>query len=73
MFLGSVKTILVMDDDEYFSAEGCAIITSNNEVDAFEWSEYIENNWNRLKQKNAKILVLAGIHGEPTGKLGTLL
>ena len=58
------------DDDEFFSDESLVILTSNTEVDAFEWSEYIENHWDDLKQRNAKILILAGIHGNPDGKLG---
>ena len=59
-----------MKNEECFSSEGMVIITSNNEVDAYEWSVYIENNWDSLKQQNAKILVLAGIHGVSSGKLG---
>ena len=48
------------------------IITSKDEVDAFQWKKYLETNWERLIRKNAKILVLAGIHGEKDGQLGNL-
>ena len=56
--------------DKFFTAESLAIITSKDEVDAFQWKKYIEKNWNRLMQKDTKLLVLAGIHGNQDGKLG---
>ena len=57
--------------DKFFTAESLAIITSKDEVDAFQWRKYIEKNWDSLKQKDARLLVLAGIHGKPDGKLGS--
>ena len=55
---------------KFFTAEGLVIITSKDEVSAFQWRKYIEKNWDDLKQKNAVILILAGIHGKQDGKLG---
>ena len=57
--------------DRFFSSENLAIITSKDEVDAFQWRKYIEKNWDDLKQKDAKLLVLAGIHGKQDGRLGS--
>ena len=43
--------------DPFFTAENnLAIITSKDEVDAFQWRKYIEKNWDDLKQKDAKLL-----------------
>ena len=55
---------------KFFTAEGLEIITSKDEVSAFQWRKYIEKNWDDLKQKNAVMLILAGIHGKQDGKLG---
>jgi hypothetical protein len=55
---------------KFFTAEGLVIITSKDEVSAFQWRKYVEKNWDDLKQKNAVILILAGIHGKQDGKLG---
>ena len=55
---------------KFFTAEGLVIITSKDEVSAFQWRKYIEKNWDDLKQKNAVMLILAGIHGKQDGKLG---
>ena len=38
---------------KFFTAEGLVIITSKDEVSAFQWRKYIEKNWDDLKQKNA--------------------
>ena len=56
--------------EKFFTTESLVIITSKDEVDAFQWKKYIEKNWNRLIQRNSKLLVLAGIHGNQDGKLG---
>ncbi len=58
--------------ERFFTAESLVIITSKDEVDALQWKKYMEKNWDRLMQKNSKLLVLAGIHGEQDGKLGHL-
>ena len=58
--------------EKFFTNENLVIITSKDEVDAFQWKKYLETNWERLIRKNAKILVLAGIHGEKDGQLGNL-
>ena len=55
---------------KFFTAEGLVIITSKDEVSAFQWRKYIEKNWDNLKQKNAVMLILGGIHGKQDGKLG---
>ena len=55
---------------KFSPAEGLVIITSKDEVSAFQWRKNIEKNWDDLKQKNAVILILAGIHGKQDGKLG---
>ena len=56
--------------EKFFTAENLVIITSKDEVDAFQWRKYMEQNWDKLKQENAKLLVLAGVHGNQDGKLG---
>ena len=55
---------------KFFTAEGLVIITSKDEVSAFQWRKYIEKNWDDLKQKSAVMLILAGIHGKQDRKLG---
>ena len=55
---------------KFFTAEGLVIITSKDEVSAFQWRKYVEKNWDDLKQKHAVMLILAGIHGKQDGKLG---
>ena len=57
--------------EKVFSAEKKVIITSNDQVDALQWRTYILKNWeNLMQQKDTKVLVLAGIHGEKDGELG---
>ena len=57
--------------EKVFSAEKKVIITSNDQVDAYQWRPYILKNWDNLMlQKDTKVLVLAGIHGKQDGVLG---
>ena len=53
-----------------FTAEGCVILTSTIGIDSYQWQKYFCNKWNNLMKPNAKVLVLAGIHGHKDGKLG---
>ena len=57
-------------ESEVFSIEGLVIITSNDQINMLEWRKYLENNWAKFSKYKARLLVLAGIHGEEEGKMG---
>ena len=53
-----------------FTAEHLVIITSDDEIEAPQWRKYLITNWDKLTRKNAKLLILAGIHGGEEGEIG---
>ena len=55
---------------EEFAAEGCVILTSKIAIDCYQWRKDLESRWGKIMRPNSKLLVLAGIHGGPRGKLG---
>ena len=55
--------------------EGQAVISLISPVSAKHWREYVEDNWNELTQGingEFRMMVLAGVHGGPGGKIGNV-
>ena len=60
-----------MSDPESFGAQNDVIVVSRDEVESPEWFSYICRNGEHLtSRKNARILVLAGVHGASDGGMG---
>ena len=55
---------------DVFSVENLVVITSNTAIQAHEWRNYLKEKWLSFCRKDARILVLAGVHGHDDGKLG---
>ena len=56
--------------EEIFQSDHLVIITSKIQIDAVQWRNYMVDNQNKWIRKNARILILTGIHGSSDGKLG---
>ena len=52
--------------------EKCAILLNRREVQAIQWRNYMEKNWEELTAhlQNATILFLTGRHGLEDGSIG---
>lgn len=57
--------------EQIFSAEHLVILTSKIAIQALQWRKYVLDNWSKLMRKNTRFLVLAGIHGNKDGQLGS--
>ena len=55
---------------DVFSVESLVIISSNTAIQAHEWRNYLKEKWSTFCRQDARILILAGIHGNHDGKLG---
>ncbi len=51
----------VYNDYDVFNAEHLVVVTSNYDIRASEWSDYMEQNWERLIRAKSRC---------PTGLLG---
>ena len=53
--------------------EGHAVLSVITTVSAKHWKEYVEEEWTELTQGitgEVRLMVLAGVHGDPKGKVG---
>ena len=57
-------------DDEVFHEEELVVISSTDKINMLQWSEHLEENWDRLIKESTRLLVLAGVHGREDGELG---
>ena len=57
-------------DDEVFHEEELVVISSTDKINMLQWSEHLEENWERLTKESTRLLVLAGVHGREDGELG---
>ena len=53
--------------------EGQAVISLISTLSAKHWREYVEEQWDTLTQGitgTIRLMILAGVHGSPKGKVG---
>ena len=53
--------------------EGHAVLSVISTLSAKHWKEYVEDHWTELTQGitgKIRLMVLAGIHGDPYGNVG---
>ena len=55
-------------DDEVFHEEELVVISSTDKINMLQWSEHLEENWDRLIKESTRLLVLAGVHGREDGE-----
>ncbi len=53
-----------------FTNNHMVVITSNTGINMFNMRYYLQDNWNQIMEKNARLLILGGIHGGEDGALG---
>ncbi len=53
-----------------FTNNHMVVITSNTGINMFNMRYYLQDNWNDIMEKNARLLILGGIHGGEDGALG---
>ena len=54
---------------EPFVEENFVILTSRVEINGFQQRRYLEKNWSKLCTRNARIIILTGIHGNKDGSV----
>ena len=54
-----------------FKDDHLVIITAKEKVTMPNWGDFILKEWDRLMKENTKLLVLAGVHGDEDGKVGS--
>ena len=60
------------NNDAIFKCEGLSIFTckNNQTVGAVELKKYIRKHWENILKRVTTILIICGVHGEATGKVG---
>lgn len=56
---------------EAFSEENFVVISSTIPINMRKWRLHLEKNWEKLMKENTRLLVLAGVHGDEDGQLGS--